>query len=54
MCNVTRITTLAEFRTAETAGKAFEVPLLSLTFHCSRVSAGSYARATPSPTLAGP
>jgi hypothetical protein len=53
-CNVTHITTLAELKAAEMAGKAFEVPLLALTFHCSRVSAGSYARATPAPTVVGP
>src|SRR5579859_70365 len=53
-CNVTHITTLTQLRAAETAGKAFEVPLLALTFHCSAVSAAAYMRATPAPTVVGP
>lgn len=53
-CNVTRLTTLAGIQQAEAAGKAFEVPLLALSFHCSQVSAAAYERATPSPTVVGP
>jgi hypothetical protein len=47
----TRITTLAQIKTAEAAGKAFEVPLPQLTFHCSVVSAAAYDKATPAPTV---
>lgn len=53
-CNVTHLTTLAQIQQAEATGKAFEVPLLALTFHCSMVSAASYAGATPAPTVVGP
>lgn len=53
-CNVTHLTTLAQIQAAEMAGKAFEVPLLALTFHCSVVSAAAYAKATPAPTVVGP
>ena len=50
----TRITTLAQIKTAEAANLAFEVPLPQLTFHCSVVSAAAYDKATPAPTVGGP
>lgn len=53
-CNVTHLTTLGQIQAAEAAGKAFEVPLLQLSFHCSSVSAAAYWRAAPSPTVVGP
>jgi hypothetical protein len=53
-CNVTHLTTLAQIQAAEAAHKAFEVPLLALTFHCSVTSAAAYARGTPAPTVVGP
>jgi hypothetical protein len=52
--SMTHITTLAQLRTVEAAGGAREIPLPPLTFHCSVVSAASYNRATPSPTVVGP
>ena len=53
-CNVTHLTTLAQIQAAEAAGKAFEVPLLALTFKCAPVSAAAYARGIPAPTVVGP
>ena len=46
-----RITTLVQIRTLEAAHQAFEVPLPQLDFHCSIVSAASYQRGTPAPTV---
>ena len=48
-CNVAHITTLAQIRAAEAAGKAFEVAIPPATFHCSAVSAAAYERAAPLP-----
>jgi hypothetical protein len=50
----TQITTLGQINVAVAAGDAFEVPLPQLDFKCAPVSAASYGRATPSPTVVGP
>jgi hypothetical protein len=47
----THITTLAQIKDAEKRGDAFEVPIPPATFHCSVVSAASYNRATPAPSV---
>jgi hypothetical protein len=50
----THITTLDQIKAVEASGGAFEIPLPSATFHCSMVSAATYQRGTPSPTVVGP
>jgi hypothetical protein len=54
--STTRVTTLAQIRALEAGPNpnAFEVPLPQLDFHCSAVSAATYNKATPAPTVVGP
>jgi hypothetical protein len=43
----TRLTTLMQINAVVSSGKAFEVPLPQLTFHCEVVPANVYAQSTP-------
>jgi hypothetical protein len=48
------VTTLSGLSALQGAGKVIEIPQPALSFHCSVVSAGSYNRGTPAPTIVGP
>jgi hypothetical protein len=49
--STTHVTTLAQINALVASNQAFLVPLPQLDFHCSVVSAASYNRATPGPSI---
>ena len=46
-----RLMTIVDINNAVSSGNAFLVPLPQFDFHCSAVSAATYAKATPAPTV---
>jgi hypothetical protein len=51
---VTHLTTIAQVQAAVHSGAAFTFDVPNGQFPCSIVSAASYARGTPAPTVVGP
>ena len=51
---VTHLTTIAQVQAAVNSGAAFTFDVPNGQFYCSIVSAASYARGTPAPTVVGP